>query len=148
MLSSARKEAAPTLVLVAVPEVRHDHLAGTDPPDEAGEPVPLPDVLARDGGHDLPVERRMQAEGALQQVLRQGDGDPTGVDGCGEQRVGGHVGLFPRHDERGRVGSLDAILPAATPGQYRLIVRADLYDEVYEAADEANNRVASGSWRA
>ncbi|HYU32388.1 MAG TPA: putative Ig domain-containing protein [Thermoanaerobaculia bacterium] len=38
---------------------------------------------------------------------------------------------------------LDAVLPAATPGQYRFLVRADVFNEVYEGADEGNNRTAS-----
>ena len=32
---------------------------------------------------------------------------------------------------------------AAEPGQYRIIVRPDIYNEVYEAEFEANNRTAS-----
>ncbi|WP_013334633.1 CARDB domain-containing protein [Gloeothece verrucosa] len=41
--------------------------------------------------------------------------------------------------------TLDATLPPATPGQYRLIVRPDIFNQVYEAEDEANNRTASAS---
>src|SRR5262249_54476613 len=38
---------------------------------------------------------------------------------------------------------LDALMPAAKPGQSRFIVRTDVFDEVFEGADEANNRTAS-----
>ena len=34
-------------------------------------------------------------------------------------------------------------MPALADGQYRVIVRADIYNQVYEGADEANNRAAS-----
>jgi hypothetical protein len=35
---------------------------------------------------------------------------------------------------------LDTVLPTVKPGSYRLIVRTDLYDEVFEGPDEGNNR--------
>ncbi len=38
---------------------------------------------------------------------------------------------------------LDSLLPPATPGQYRVIVRTDIFDQVYEDVNEANNRTAS-----
>ncbi len=39
--------------------------------------------------------------------------------------------------------TLQATLPAVTPGAYRLIVRSDIFDEVFEGPDEGNNRTAS-----
>ncbi|WP_295529412.1 CARDB domain-containing protein, partial [uncultured Pseudacidovorax sp.] len=38
---------------------------------------------------------------------------------------------------------LDAVVPPAKAGQYRIIVRPDIYDEVYEGVDERNNVRAS-----
>ncbi|MGE3817844.1 MAG: putative Ig domain-containing protein, partial [Isosphaeraceae bacterium] len=38
---------------------------------------------------------------------------------------------------------LKAVLPPATPGQYHVIVRTDVFNEVFEGPGEANNRVAS-----
>lgn len=35
------------------------------------------------------------------------------------------------------------MLPATAPGPYRLIVRTDVFDEVFEGAKESNNRTAS-----
>jgi subtilase family serine protease len=35
--------------------------------------------------------------------------------------------------------SLDATLPPAKPGQYRIIVRSDIFNEVYEGSNESNN---------
>ncbi len=40
---------------------------------------------------------------------------------------------------------LDTLMPAAAPGQYRVIVRTDIYNQVYEGVDDANNRTASPS---
>jgi YD repeat-containing protein len=40
-------------------------------------------------------------------------------------------------------GTLDATLPAALPGPYRLIVRPDIYNQIYEAENEGNNATAS-----
>ncbi len=39
--------------------------------------------------------------------------------------------------------TLRATLPPLTPGSYRIIVRPDTFNEIYEGADEANNRTAS-----
>ncbi|MDZ8264725.1 CARDB domain-containing protein [Nostoc sp. ChiQUE01b] len=39
--------------------------------------------------------------------------------------------------------TLTANLPPATPGQYRIIVRSDIFNQVYEADKEANNRTTS-----
>jgi subtilase family serine protease len=39
--------------------------------------------------------------------------------------------------------TLDAVLPPATPGQYRIIVRPDIFNEIYEGINEANNRTPS-----
>ncbi len=39
--------------------------------------------------------------------------------------------------------SLDTTLPAATPGQYRIIVRADIFNQVFEDEADANNTTAS-----
>lgn len=36
-------------------------------------------------------------------------------------------------------------LPPATPGRYRVIVRADIFNELYEAQNEANNQTPSGA---
>jgi len=41
--------------------------------------------------------------------------------------------------------SLDATLPPAKPGQYRIIVRPDIFNEVFEGANEANNKTASAT---
>ncbi len=38
---------------------------------------------------------------------------------------------------------LDAVLPPATPGEYRVIVRSDIFNEIYEQEFEANNRATS-----
>lgn len=38
---------------------------------------------------------------------------------------------------------LDAELPAVTPGQYRVIVRTDIFNQVYEDLDEQNNATTS-----
>ena len=48
---------------------------------------------------------------------------------------------------QGYAGSLDATLPSVRDGNYRVIVRADLFDEVYEGTvDEQNNmRAAPGA---
>ena len=40
-------------------------------------------------------------------------------------------------------GSLDAVLPAIRDGVYRILVRTDLFDEVYEGSDEGNNTTSS-----
>ena len=40
--------------------------------------------------------------------------------------------------------TVNALLPPAKPGQYRIIVRPDIFNQVYEAENEANNRTASG----
>jgi hypothetical protein len=40
--------------------------------------------------------------------------------------------------------TLDTTLPPATPGQYRVIARTDIFNQVYESVNEANNRTASG----
>ena len=39
--------------------------------------------------------------------------------------------------------TLDTILPPVAPGQYRIIVRPDIYNQIYEAQNEGNNRTAS-----
>ncbi|MCW9030677.1 MAG: hypothetical protein OQK58_04255 [Gammaproteobacteria bacterium] len=39
--------------------------------------------------------------------------------------------------------TLSALLPPSKDGQYRIIVRPDIYNEVYEGIDEANNRTTS-----
>ena len=39
--------------------------------------------------------------------------------------------------------TLTANLPPAIPGQYRIIVRSDIFNQVYEAENEANNRTTS-----
>jgi len=39
--------------------------------------------------------------------------------------------------------TLDTTLPPALPGLYRIIVRSDIFNQVYEEAGEANNRTAS-----
>ena len=39
--------------------------------------------------------------------------------------------------------SLQAAIPPVGPGQYRVIVRPDIFDEVYEGANESNNRTTS-----
>ncbi len=41
--------------------------------------------------------------------------------------------------------SLTATMPPAAPGSYRVIVRTDIFNQVYEGLDEANNRTASAS---
>ncbi|MBD2200392.1 MULTISPECIES: CARDB domain-containing protein [Calothrix] len=38
---------------------------------------------------------------------------------------------------------LTAALPPAIPGQYRIIIRPDIFNQVYEGLNEANNRTAS-----
>ncbi|HEY7119523.1 MAG TPA: CARDB domain-containing protein, partial [Tepidisphaeraceae bacterium] len=40
---------------------------------------------------------------------------------------------------------LDVNLPPAKPGQYRIIVRPDIFNEVFEGPDESNNKTASAS---
>jgi hypothetical protein len=40
-------------------------------------------------------------------------------------------------------GSLEARVPPLAEGQYRIIVRTDIYNQVFEGAEEANNRAAS-----
>ncbi|HEY7599778.1 MAG TPA: PPC domain-containing protein, partial [Candidatus Limnocylindrales bacterium] len=40
-------------------------------------------------------------------------------------------------------GQVDAVLPPAKAGQYRLIVRPDIFNQVYEGVDEGNNFGAS-----
>jgi subtilase family serine protease len=39
--------------------------------------------------------------------------------------------------------TLDTTLPPVVPGDYRIIVRTDIFNQVYEDVDEANNRTAS-----
>ncbi|MDH4349648.1 MAG: hypothetical protein OEW56_00680, partial [Gemmatimonadota bacterium] len=39
--------------------------------------------------------------------------------------------------------TLDATLAPAAPGQYRVIVRTDIFNQIYEDVNEANNRMAS-----
>ncbi len=39
--------------------------------------------------------------------------------------------------------TLDTTLPPAKPGDYRVIVRTDVLDDIFEAQNEANNRTAS-----
>ncbi|MFO7898428.1 MAG: CARDB domain-containing protein, partial [Planctomycetota bacterium] len=39
--------------------------------------------------------------------------------------------------------TLDALLPPATPGDYRVLVRTDIFNQVYEDVAEANNTTAS-----
>ncbi len=39
--------------------------------------------------------------------------------------------------------TLATLLPPATPGQYRVIVRTDIFNQVYEAEYDANNKTAS-----
>jgi subtilase family serine protease len=39
--------------------------------------------------------------------------------------------------------TLDTALPPATPGQFRVVGRTDIFDQVYESVNEANNRTAS-----
>ncbi len=39
--------------------------------------------------------------------------------------------------------SLDAVMPPTEPGDFRVIVRADIFNQVHEAEFEANNRLAS-----
>jgi hypothetical protein len=41
--------------------------------------------------------------------------------------------------------SLNAIMPGATPGEYRIIVRTDILNQVHEDVGEANNKTASDS---
>ena len=41
--------------------------------------------------------------------------------------------------------TLDTLMPAAAPGHYRVIVRTDIFNQVYEGDNEANNRSASPS---
>ncbi|RLB90874.1 MAG: hypothetical protein DRH50_11770, partial [Deltaproteobacteria bacterium] len=40
-------------------------------------------------------------------------------------------------------GSLTGILPAVLPGDYRIIVRTDIFDDINEGANDANNKLAS-----
>ncbi|RYD85586.1 MAG: APHP domain-containing protein, partial [Verrucomicrobiaceae bacterium] len=39
--------------------------------------------------------------------------------------------------------SLEAVLPPMEPGNYRIIVRPDIYNEIYEGPNDANNKTAS-----
>ncbi len=39
--------------------------------------------------------------------------------------------------------TLDTTLPPATPGQYRVVARTDIFNQVYESVNEVNNRMAS-----
>ncbi|MBL8533517.1 MAG: putative Ig domain-containing protein, partial [Betaproteobacteria bacterium] len=39
--------------------------------------------------------------------------------------------------------SLDTLMPGTAPGRYRVIVRTDIFNQVHEGVDEANNRTAS-----
>jgi hypothetical protein len=41
--------------------------------------------------------------------------------------------------------SLDALMPAAAPGHYRVIVRTDIFNQLHEGVNEVNNRTASAS---
>jgi subtilase family serine protease len=41
--------------------------------------------------------------------------------------------------------TLQTILPPAAPGQYRIIIRPDIYNQIYEAENETNNRTASAN---
>src|SRR5262249_22295745 len=41
--------------------------------------------------------------------------------------------------------TLTATVPPVTPGQYRVIVRTDIFNQVYEGTGEANNTTASGT---
>ena len=40
-------------------------------------------------------------------------------------------------------GTLTAVLPTVLPGDYRIIVRADIYDDINEGSENANNKMAS-----
>src|SRR5205823_5090137 len=39
--------------------------------------------------------------------------------------------------------ALDTTMPAAAPGDYRIIVRTDIFNQVYERSNEVNNARAS-----
>ncbi len=39
--------------------------------------------------------------------------------------------------------SLDTLMPPATPGQYRVIVRTDIFNQIYEREFDVNNKTAS-----
>ena len=39
--------------------------------------------------------------------------------------------------------TLDTLMPPATPGQYRVIVRTDIFNQVYEREFDVNNKTAS-----
>jgi large repetitive protein len=41
--------------------------------------------------------------------------------------------------------TLETVLPPALPGHYRLIVRPDIFNQIYEAEDESNNQTTSAS---
>src|SRR5262249_33486410 len=41
------------------------------------------------------------------------------------------------------VSTLNATLPSVTPGPYRVIVRADIFNQVYEDLNDANNATTS-----
>ncbi|WP_205678900.1 CARDB domain-containing protein [Aquisphaera insulae] len=52
-----------------------------------------------------------------------------------------HSGTLGRGESY--TSTLNVALPPARPGSYRIIVRPDILNEVYEGPDEANNRTAS-----
>lgn len=60
------------------------------------------------------------------------------------------LGKFERSDDldplapgESYTGKLNTTLPPAAPGQYRLIVRPDIFNQVYEAENEGNNFTTS-----
>ncbi|BAY26513.1 peptidase S8/S53 [Calothrix sp. NIES-2100] len=44
------------------------------------------------------------------------------------------------------IAKIQATLPPATPGSYRIIIRPDIYNQVYESGFESNNRTTSADY--
>ncbi len=63
----------------------------------------------------------------------------------GDKLIGRVAQAGPLAPGESYTSTLQAVLPAVTPGAYRLIVRSDIYDEVFEGPDEGNNRTASAN---
>src|SRR5262249_14293302 len=54
-----------------------------------------------------------------------------------------HLQFYPFNPGDHYDGSLDAVIPSVPPGQYHIIIRTDIFNDVVEGPDEVNNKTAS-----
>ncbi|MCB2040903.1 MAG: hypothetical protein KDH48_09000, partial [Rhodoferax sp.] len=110
------------------------------PPDvRAGQPISL-SWTVKNNTDLLPEDEQQAASGTWTDTLYLSE---DAVWDIGDRPLGrkAFTGTLLAGEEY--TLSLDTLMPAATPGHYRVIVRTDIFNQVHEGVREVNNRTAS-----